>query len=171
MEPSFKTGDLAIVKPAGQYRVRDIVAYHSSLLHIVVLHRIHAIHDGRYTFKGDNNSFLDPVHPTRSALIGKLWLHFPRGGVFLTALHTPITAGVLIGVVGLLLLRGLLRQARTPQSTQTSPLPSTGSTKQTGLDFSQSGSVATNAIPANDLTVCWAYRSSASEGRVTRTTT
>jgi len=114
MEPSFKTGDLAIVKPAGQYRVGDIVAYHSSLLHIVVLHRIHAIHDGRYTFKGDNNSFLDPVHPTRSALIGKLWLHFPHGGVFLTALHTPITAGVLIGVAGLLLLRGLLRQARTP---------------------------------------------------------
>jgi signal peptidase I len=104
MEPRFKTGDLALVKPAARYRVGDVVAYHSSLLHIVVLHRIVAIHDARYTFKGDNNSFLDPVHPTRAALIGKLWLHFHHGGVFLTALHTPITAGVLIGVIGLLLL-------------------------------------------------------------------
>jgi signal peptidase I len=106
MEPRFKTGDLALVTPAAHYRVGDVAAYHSSLLHIVVLHRIYAIHDGRYTFKGDNNDFLDPVHPTRAQLIGKLWLHFPHGGIFLTALHTPITAGVLIGVIGLLLLGG-----------------------------------------------------------------
>jgi signal peptidase I len=104
MEPRFKTGDLALVKPASQYKVGDVVAYHSSLLHIVVLHRIYAIHNGRYTFKGDNNDFLDPVQPTRADLIGKLWLHFSHGGIFLTALHTPITAAVLIGVIGLALL-------------------------------------------------------------------
>ena len=104
MEPKFKTGDLALVRPAAEYRVGEVVAYHSSLLHIVVLHRIYAIHDGRYTFKGDNNNFLDPVHPTRSELIGKLWVHLPHAGVFLTALHNPITAAVLIGVIGLVLL-------------------------------------------------------------------
>ena len=104
MEPKFKTGDLALVRPAADYRVGDVVAYHSSLLHIVVLHRIYAIHDGHYTFKGDNNNFLDPVHPTRSALVGKLWVHLPHAGVFLTALHNPITAAVLIGVIGLVLL-------------------------------------------------------------------
>jgi signal peptidase I len=106
MEPRFKSGDLVLITPAARYRVGDVVAYHSSLLHIVVLHRIHAIHDGRYTFKGDNNDFLDPVRPTRAQLIGKLWLHFPNGGIFLTALHTPITAAVLIGVIGLALLTG-----------------------------------------------------------------
>jgi signal peptidase I len=110
MEPRFKTGDLALVTPAAHYRVGDIVAYRSSLLHIVVLHRIYAIHDGRYTFKGDNNDFLDPVHPARAELIGKLWLHFPHGGIFLSALHTPITAAVLIGVIGLLLLTGTTTQ-------------------------------------------------------------
>ncbi|MGA9857541.1 MAG: signal peptidase I [Solirubrobacteraceae bacterium] len=104
MEPRFHSGDLALVRPAAQYRVGDVVAYHSSLLHIVVLHRIYAIHDGRYAFKGDNNSFLDPVHPTRAQLIGKLWVHWRHGGEFLTALHNPITAAVLIGVIGLLLL-------------------------------------------------------------------
>ena len=89
MEPRFHTGDLAIVRPADQYKVGDIVAYQSSLLHTVVLHRIVAIHDGRYTFKGDNNNFLDPDHPTRSQLVGKLWLHLPRGGVVLNGCTRP----------------------------------------------------------------------------------
>ena len=60
MEPRFHTGDLAVVVPSTQYRVGDIVGYHSPLLHIVVLHRIVAEHAGLFTFKGDNNSFLDP---------------------------------------------------------------------------------------------------------------
>ena len=61
MEPRFHTGDLAIVRPADQYKVGDIVAY---LEHACctrgVLHRIIAIHGDRYTFKGDNNNFIDP---------------------------------------------------------------------------------------------------------------
>ena len=40
MEPRFHTGDLALVRPAGQYKVGEIVAYWSTLLHTVVLHRI-----------------------------------------------------------------------------------------------------------------------------------
>jgi signal peptidase I len=63
MEPRFHTGDLAIVRAASAYRVGQIVAYHSSLLHEVVLHRIVAIHHGRYVFKGDNNSFFETVDP------------------------------------------------------------------------------------------------------------
>lgn len=106
MEPRFHTGDLALVRPAAQYTVGEIVAYHSSLLHEVVLHRIYAIHDGHYTFKGDNNHFLDPVHPTRSAIVGKLWLHLPDGGKWLSALHTPVTAGILMGLLGLVLVLG-----------------------------------------------------------------
>ena len=80
MEPRFHTGDLALVRPAGQYKVGDIVAYCSTLLRTVVLHRIHAIDGNTYVFKGDNNDFLDPVHPTRAELLGKLWLHIPGGG-------------------------------------------------------------------------------------------
>jgi signal peptidase I len=106
MEPRFHTGDLGLVRPAGQYRVGDIVAYHSSLLHTVVLHRIVAIHNGHYTFKGDNNHFLDPEHPTRSQLVGKLWLHLPRAGVLLKWLHTPVVDGVMFGLLGVFLLYG-----------------------------------------------------------------
>ena len=103
MEPSFHTGDLAIVRPAAHYRVGEVVAYHSSLLHVTVLHRIIAIREGRYFFKGDNNNFVDPTHPTRSALVGALWVHVPHGGVVLHWLHSPVTAAVLCGFVALLL--------------------------------------------------------------------
>ena len=104
MEPSFHSGDLAIVRPADHYRVGQIVAYHSSLLHVVVLHRIIAIRGDRYVFKGDNNHFIDPTHPTRSELVGALWVHIPHGGVAFRALHSPITAAVLCGFVALLLV-------------------------------------------------------------------
>jgi signal peptidase I len=104
MEPSFHTGDLAIVRPAGHYRVGEIVAYHSTLLHVTVLHRIIAIHGDRYVFKGDNNHFVDPTHPTHSELLGALWVHVPHGGVVLRLLHSPITAAVLCGLAALLLV-------------------------------------------------------------------
>ena len=81
MEPSFHAGDLGLVRPADHYRVGEIVAYHSTLLHVVVLHRIIAIHGDHYVFKGDNNNFVDPTRPTRSALVGALWVHVPDGGV------------------------------------------------------------------------------------------
>ena len=89
MEPSFHTGDLALLRPIAHYRVGEIVAYHSTLLHVVVLHRIIAIHGGRYVFKGDHNNFIDPTRPTRSELIGALWVHIPRGGV---VFHWPALA-------------------------------------------------------------------------------
>jgi len=104
MEPSFHTGDLALVRPADQYRVGQVVAYHSTLLHVTVLHRIVAHRGGRYFFKGDNNHFIDPTHPTRNELIGTLWLRVPHGGRVLAWLHSPLTAAVLTGIAALLLL-------------------------------------------------------------------
>ncbi len=103
MEPRFHTGDLALVRPADHYRVGEIVAYHSTVLHTVVLHRIIARHGDRYVFKGDNNNFVDPRPPSRAQLIGALWLHIPRGGRVLALLHTPLAGGLVSAVVALLL--------------------------------------------------------------------
>jgi signal peptidase I len=94
MQPRFHTGDLALLRPARDYHVGDVVAYHSSLLHTVVMHRIVAISGGHYTFKGDNNSWLDPQPPTRSQLIGKLALRIPHGGVWLKRAASPAVLGV-----------------------------------------------------------------------------
>ena len=104
MEPHFHSGDLAIVRPAGHYHVGEVVAYRSTLLHVVVLHRIIAIDGGRYEFKGDNNSFIDPTRPTRAQLIGALWIHLPQAGVIFRWLHSPVTGAVLCAFVALLLV-------------------------------------------------------------------
>jgi signal peptidase I len=110
MEPLFHTGDLAIVRPAGQYKVGDVVAYWSTLLHTVALHRIVAIQGNSYTFKGDNNNFIDPTHPTRSELFGKLWIHVPHGGVWLSVLHGPATAAGICALLGLFIVFGFREQ-------------------------------------------------------------
>jgi signal peptidase I len=106
MEPKFHAGDLVIVHPSGSYKVGQVVAYHSTLLHTVVLHRIIRIEDGRYTFKGDNNNFIDPTHPTRALLVGSMWLHIPQGGTVLQWVHKPWVAALLTGGVAMLLLFG-----------------------------------------------------------------
>src|SRR5271170_7219220 len=99
MEPKFHTGDLAVIVPSAHYRVGEIVGYHSPLLHIVVLHRIVAEHGGFFTFKGDNNSFLDPVRLPASAIEGRLWLHIARGGIVLGWFRSPVVLGLLAFLV------------------------------------------------------------------------
>ncbi|GAB3888752.1 hypothetical protein GCM10028802_41520 [Terrabacter terrigena] len=89
MEPGFHTGDLAVVRAAGSYRVGDVVAYRSQSLHTTVMHRIVAIQGGRYLFKGDNNSFIDPEHPGGEQLIGTLALRIPQGGTWLHRITGP----------------------------------------------------------------------------------
>jgi signal peptidase I len=124
MEPRFHTGDLAVVRPAAQYRVGDIVAYHSTLLHVVVLHRIVRRAGAHYVFKGDNNNFIDPTEPVRSQLVGKLWLRLPHGGVVLRWLHTPAHGALLAAVFGLFLLLGAGETQRRRRRRRTPTTPS-----------------------------------------------
>jgi signal peptidase I len=90
MLPRFGPGDLAVVWAAGGYRVGQVVAYESPLLHTVVLHRIVAHEGALFSFKGDNNSFLDPLRLPASAIKGSLLLHIPRAGAWLTWLKEPV---------------------------------------------------------------------------------
>ena len=89
MLPTFQRSDLVALRTTGTYRVGDVAGYRSRLLERVVLHRIVAIDGGRYTFKGDNNAFLDPERPTSEQLVGKLWFRLPRAGHAVDLLHTP----------------------------------------------------------------------------------
>jgi signal peptidase I len=112
MEPRFHAGDLAVVRPPDHYEIGQIVAYHSTLLHVVVLHRIIARDGARYVFKGDNNNFIDPTHPSQAELIGALWLDVPHGGRVLAWFHTPLIAGIVTAVVALLLVVGVKEKRR-----------------------------------------------------------
>ena len=89
MLPGIQPSDLVGLRPTSTYRVGDVVGYQSHLLHRVVLHRIVAIHNGHYTFKGDNNSFLDPEHPTQARLVGKRWFQIPTAGKLVGLFHIP----------------------------------------------------------------------------------
>jgi signal peptidase I len=112
MAPRFHSGDLAVVRPTEHYRVGQIVAYRSTLLQTVVLHRIIAIKGDRYVFKGDNNDFVDPVRPVRAELIGKLSLRVAHGGRVLAWLHSPFMAALLTGGMAAILLAGANQQRR-----------------------------------------------------------
>ena len=101
MEPAVHQGDLALVRPAGQYRVGDVVAYHSQLLNTIVMHRVVARHGDRYVFQGDNNSWLDRDRPTHKDLVGSVWVQIPKGGLVLEWIRRPTT---LLGGLALLLL-------------------------------------------------------------------
>jgi signal peptidase I len=106
MLPTFQRSDLVTLRAARSYSVGDIAGYRSRLLGRVVLHRIVAIHDGRYSFKGDHNSFLDPERATRSQLVGKLWFRIPRAGRAVDALHTPWIVAAVAGLLVFALFGG-----------------------------------------------------------------
>ena len=124
MQPRFHAGDLAIVRAESGYHVGEIVAYRSRLLHTIILHRIIGTEGDRYIFKGDNNDFVDLEHPTRSQLVGRLWLHVPGLGSHLGPLRRPgsVALAVMFGLLLFLsslftkkqLRRKRLRAARAP---------------------------------------------------------
>jgi signal peptidase I len=107
MLPGLTQSDVVIIRPAAQYRVGDVVAYRSALLHRIVLHRIVDIDGDHFTFKGDNNSFLDPEKPNRTALVGKRWITAPGVARVVGVLRLPLVlalfaAGAVLyhGVIG-----------------------------------------------------------------------
>jgi signal peptidase I len=99
MLPRLERDDLVALRAADGYRVGDVVAYRSPLLGRVVLHRIVSVHRGRLTLKGDHNDFVDPDHPTRADVVGKLWFHVPQGGRLVRAIHVPWVVGTLAALL------------------------------------------------------------------------
>jgi signal peptidase len=100
MEPGFHRGDLAIVRTGSMYSVGDIVIYHNAELNAFVIHRIIAIEQEHYVFKGDNNPWIDTYRPTRAELIGKLWIHIPKLGKAMQWLRLPIHMGLATALLG-----------------------------------------------------------------------
>jgi signal peptidase I len=96
MQPGIDGGDLVLLRNAQDYRVGDVVGYRSPSLHTVVLHRIVHVDGGRFTFKGDSNSWIDPDRPSASDLLGRMWVRVPGVG---SALRRPWVMFALVGVL------------------------------------------------------------------------
>jgi signal peptidase I len=103
MEPRFHTGDLGILRAADSYAVGDVVAYLSTSLDTVVMHRIVDLDGDRFVIQGDNNDFLDEDHPSQDQVLGKLFLRVPHGGKALATITHPVVLG-LVGVAALVLV-------------------------------------------------------------------
>jgi signal peptidase I len=112
MEPSFHSGDLAVVRRAPIYNVGDIVAYHLTS-ESVVLHRITAADNGNFVMKGDNNQWVDSTEPSGGDVVGKLWLHIPKAGGLLLQLHTPWGVGLAALAIVFTLMAGSRKPRRT----------------------------------------------------------
>ena len=108
MEPGFHRGDLVIVRAASTYSVGDIVTYHNGELNAFVIHRIIAIEQDHYVFKGDNNPWIDTYRPTRDELVGKLWVHMPKLGKTMEWLRLPINMGLTTGLLGGVLMASIM---------------------------------------------------------------
>ena len=100
MEPGFYIGDLVITHQEPAYQIGDAIVYRNLELNSFVFHRIISQSMDRYTLKGDNNSWLDTYQPSREEVLGKLWLHVPRGGVYIQKIRKPLTMALLAGVLG-----------------------------------------------------------------------
>jgi signal peptidase I len=112
MEPGFHRGDLVIVHTASAYSVGDIVTYRNAELKAFVIHRIIAIEQDHYVFKGDNNSWIDTYRPTYDELIGKLWIHIPKLGKAMEWLRVPIHMGLTTGLLGGILMASMMTKPK-----------------------------------------------------------
>lgn len=101
MLPHYHAGDLVILRSQPTYHVGEVAAFHNRQLGVIVLHRIVAIHNGRYVFKGDNNSWDTTYEPTKSQIVGAEWLHLPGAGRVVLDLRAPLVAAVLLGLLWL----------------------------------------------------------------------
>ncbi|MGH8997501.1 MAG: S24/S26 family peptidase [Acidimicrobiales bacterium] len=101
MLPRIHAGDLVVVRREASYHVGEVAAFHDLQLHAVVLHRIIAIHGGRYVFKGDNNDFVTSYEPTKAQIVGAERLHVPGAGKLILDLRTPAVAAALLALLWL----------------------------------------------------------------------
>lgn len=96
MQPQFSTGDFAVLRASSRYDVGDVVAYQSEVLGQLVLHRIVAEEQGRFTFKGDNNSWLDSERHPPQQVVGELLLHVRGGGLWMRYAGSFLVPGFLV---------------------------------------------------------------------------
>jgi len=117
MEPGFRRGDLVVLRQATNYQIGDIVTYRHPELGPVI-HRIIAENDGRFIFKGDNNTWQDSYQPTQAEMIGKFWMYVPHLGGFIEQLRRPWAAALLVAFGGIAVAVSVAANASRPRSKQ-----------------------------------------------------
>lgn len=102
MEPSIKTGSLALIHEQDSYEVDDIVTYVKD--YTLITHRIIEIHDDeKIVVQGDANNVEDePI--TKNMIEGKVVCSVPYIGTVIRQLKTPIGMAGVAGIGMMIIL-------------------------------------------------------------------
>ncbi|MCJ7825778.1 MAG: signal peptidase I [Anaerolineales bacterium] len=103
MEPSLHYGDLVIAHEKQTYDVGDVVTYRHPKIGPVI-HRIIDRAGDTYTFKGDNNDWIDSYEPTSSELIGKSWIYIPGAANLILKFRSTLGIVLLSCAIGFIVL-------------------------------------------------------------------
>lgn len=103
MEPSLHYGDLVVAREEMTYGVGDVVTYRHPKIGPVI-HRIIERTGDTYTFKGDNNDWIDSYEPTSAELIGKSWIHIPGAANIILKLRSSMGIVLLSLAIGIMVL-------------------------------------------------------------------
>lgn len=111
MDGTFSTGDIAIMRSQGTYRIGDIIGYEipadaPGAGHLVIHRIIGGDPTGGFITKGDNNAEPDIWKPRDSDVRGSLLIRIPGGGNVLGVLRTPQGFGLVAGLVAFWVLIG-----------------------------------------------------------------
>jgi hypothetical protein len=71
-----------------------------------------SVEGDRFTLQGDNNTWLDPDHPSPAEVIGRLVVRVPAGGHLLAGAGNPYLLAIGGGLMTL--AGGILRRVRLP---------------------------------------------------------
>ena len=112
MEPSLHYGDLVIGHEEQTYSIGDVVTYRHPTIGPVI-HRIVERAGDTYTFKGDNNDWIDSYKPTFAEIIGKSWIHIPGAANFILKLRSSLGIVLLSFTIGFMVLLTFSRNAHS----------------------------------------------------------
>ncbi|HEX6723819.1 MAG TPA: signal peptidase I [Gaiella sp.] len=172
MEPRLERGDLVLVRKRDSYDVGDVVLYEAHTGNLRVLHRIVSVQNGHFSTKGDNNDFVDPIHPARGDVLGQLWISVPGAGKAIIWAKQPVNLAILLVLLTFVGVAGgrEAKRRRRPGARPVVALPDTvargtgaSAAIPTGSALAVAGGVALV------LFGCLAFVAFAAKGTTTRT--
>lgn len=113
MLPTYRAGDIVVVRRSPDYQVGEVVAYWDPGLQSIILHRIVGTVDGRFVTRGDHNAWEDPYQPTKDEILGKAVLQIPNAAGYVAWVKRPAVYFSILAVVGIAWVVFELRDMRT----------------------------------------------------------
>jgi signal peptidase len=132
MEPTIKTGSLVVIKPAGDYKIGDIITFGQiTRTKTPTTHRIveMKVIDSNpvYITKGDANNGPDQKEISQKEILGKLLLRVPYIGYAVAAARTKIGFALIIIIPALAIIveetikiKNEISKGKNKESSQTS---------------------------------------------------